>query len=107
MKSLPLLTLLITGFLLSTSVNAFESNKRVRRLPPSVQLKVHKALALSYAEGQARANQTLHRGRGGLIRGGCGNLNLSNINSPNATRIDNITVIRGDVININRNIKCR
>jgi hypothetical protein len=107
MKPLSLLALLMAGVLMISSVQAFEANKR-RSLPPGAQLKVNKALALGYREGQLQADNALTKSSAGQPQIGCGNLSLGNVSTPRpVASVENVTVVRGDVININRNTNCR
>jgi len=81
---------------------ALEINKRTGP-SPSEQVKINKAITKSYLLRGVGANGN---GKQGDLQG-CGNTRLGNVQAPKASRIDNVTVVRGDVINVNRNLRCK
>lgn len=85
---------------LVTASHAVEINAR-QHLDPGSQLKVNRALAKTYSAGtQQTAVSTSSTG--------CGTTQIGAVpTARRGGRVDNVTVVRGDVIVVNRNAKCR
>lgn len=82
--------------------HAAEINKRPR-LAPDAQVKVNRALAKSYAaDSLGGAPKASGEGQ----QDGCGNTKIGTLTETRGTRVDNITVVRGDVITVSRNVRC-
>ena len=89
--------------LITSNSDAAEANRRTHP-SPQVQAKINNAMAGSYLY---KNQNTLGKGYGDIGQDSCGSLQLGTIKHSRAARTDNTTVIRGDVININRNVRCR
>jgi len=90
---------------LTTLSHAGEINAR-QNLSPAAQLKVNRTLAKSYAFQSSSGTQ---KAPATAQPNGCGTTQLGTLpTSPiGSAPIDNVTVIRGDVITINRNVQCQ
>lgn len=92
----------VTTLVLVTSLHAAEVNQRSYP-PPNAQVKINNALAKGYAySGGGSAGKVAKPAAGG----GCGNTQIATSPPARAGRKDTIFVARGDVININRNVRC-
>ena len=95
------LTMLI--LIISSLSHAAEVNKRTR-LGPEAQTKVNRALAKSYvADLGIKTPKSSTDG----VQNGCGNTEIGTLTNARGSRIENVTVVRGDVITVSRNTKCQ
>ena len=98
----PYLSFVLLALCIAQGASGYEANKR-QRLAPSDQLKVNKAIAQSYQKGPNLADQSVRYGQQ-RVNQSCGSQRIGTVNTARAARIENITVVRGPVININRNV---
>jgi len=85
---------------LVTASQAVEINAR-QHLAPETQLKVNRALAKTYSAGTQQTSVP-------TSSTGCGTTQVGAVPTVRGGgRVDNVTVVRGDVIVVNRNAKCR
>ncbi len=95
-----LLAALTLVSLLTAPVCAIEMNQR-QGLGPTEQTKVGKALVQSY---RTPSLPSLSRG----ASEGCGNTKIGTITGTSrSSRVENIVAVRGDMITVNRNTRCR
>jgi hypothetical protein len=90
--------------LITAPLHAIEMNQR-QGLGPSEQAKVNNALARSYSLSNNPPGRVL--AAPGSQPKGCGTTQIGTLTGGrNATRIENTVVARGDIITVNRNVRC-
>ena len=94
--------LIMICLMLTNFAHAVEINKRTR-LDPGSQTKVNQALSKSYVAGLGLNTPQSLTNAG---QGGCGNTEIGTLTNARSNRIENITVVRGDVITVGRG-KCQ
>ena len=88
---------------LTSPLHAAEVNKRTH-LAPAQQVKVNNVLAKSYGFQSGQGTATASPG---AQQGECGTTQIGTVQQkPRASRIENTVVTRGDVIIVNRNVRC-
>ena len=98
------LSVIVLLMVMSARLHAVEVNKRTH-LSPEQQVKVNNVLAKSYVFQSGAGADTASAP---APPGNCGETRLGTVQPKSrATRTENTFVARGDVIVVNRNVRCR
>ena len=105
MKRLVILGVVVLVGTLSAPLQALEMNQR-QGLGPAEQVKVNKALARPYVPVNPNAKGQTSALAGKSVRG-CGNTQIGTVTGvKNTSRVESIVAVRGDIITVNRNVRC-